>query len=174
MVHPYSSSQTRKLEEWRRPENAGGVFLSYASQDSDAARRISDALRAAGIEDWLDEHELRGGDAWDQRIRRQVRECVLFMPVISSQTQSRKEGYVRLEWRLAVERMQCMSDRAAFPGAGRHRHSTTSPASVSSKATADPGAIPSRSRTFFGIVTWPLDVTLVAIEVIPPLPAVLP
>jgi hypothetical protein len=36
------------------------------------------------------------------------------MPVISSQTQSRKEGYFRLEWRLAVERMQRMSDRAAF------------------------------------------------------------
>jgi TolB-like protein len=94
--------------------NTGGVFLSYASQDSDAARRISDALRAAGIEVWLDQNELRGGDAWDQRIRRQVRECVLFLPVISSQTQSRQEGYFRLEWRLAVERMQRMSDGAAF------------------------------------------------------------
>jgi adenylate cyclase len=39
---------------------------------------------------------------------------VLFLPVISRQTQSRKEGYFRLEWRLAVERMQRMSDRAAF------------------------------------------------------------
>lgn len=26
------------------------VFLSYASQDGDAARRITDALRAAGID----------------------------------------------------------------------------------------------------------------------------
>jgi hypothetical protein len=41
---------------------------------------------------------------------------------------------------------------------------TTSPASVSSKATADPAWIPSRSRTFLGIVTWPLDVTLFAIK----------
>ena len=32
---------------------AGAVFLSYASQDAEAARRICDALRAAGIEVWL-------------------------------------------------------------------------------------------------------------------------
>jgi hypothetical protein len=29
---------------------AGAVFLSYASQDADAARRICEALREAGIE----------------------------------------------------------------------------------------------------------------------------
>ena len=41
------------------------VFLSYASQDADAARNIGDALRAAGVEVWIDTSELRGGDAWD-------------------------------------------------------------------------------------------------------------
>ena len=40
------------------------VFLSYASQDAEAARRICDALRAGGIEAWFDQSELRGGDAW--------------------------------------------------------------------------------------------------------------
>jgi hypothetical protein len=48
------------------------VFLSYASQDADAARRICDALRAAGVEVWFDQSELRGGDAWDSRLRRAV------------------------------------------------------------------------------------------------------
>jgi hypothetical protein len=43
------------------------VFLSYASQDADAARRICDALRATGVEVWFDQSELRGGDAWDAR-----------------------------------------------------------------------------------------------------------
>ena len=45
------------------------VFLSYASQDAEAARRIAEALRAAGIEVWFDQAELRGGDAWDRQIR---------------------------------------------------------------------------------------------------------
>jgi hypothetical protein len=60
------------------------VFLSYASQDTDAARRICEALRAAGIEVWFDQSELRGGDAWDQKIRRQIRDCALFVPIISA------------------------------------------------------------------------------------------
>ena len=59
------------------------VFLSYASEDSAAALRICAALRAAGIEVWFDQSELRGGDAWDRRIRREIRDCALFMPVIS-------------------------------------------------------------------------------------------
>jgi hypothetical protein len=29
------------------------VFLSYASQDSEAAKRICEALRAAGVEVWF-------------------------------------------------------------------------------------------------------------------------
>jgi len=72
------------------------VFLSYASQDTDAARRICEALRAAGIEVWFDQSELRGGDAWDQKIRHQIRDCALFVPIISANTASRPEGYFRL------------------------------------------------------------------------------
>jgi len=41
----------------------GAVFLSYASQDADAAQRICAALQAAGIEVWFDQSELRGGDS---------------------------------------------------------------------------------------------------------------
>ncbi len=82
----------------------GAVFLSYASQDAEAARRICEALRGAGVEVWFDRSELRGGDAWDRSIRKQIRECTLFMPVISAHTQERAEGYFRLEWHLAEQR----------------------------------------------------------------------
>lgn len=90
------------------------VFLSYASQDAEAARRIADALREAGIEVWLDQSELKGGDAWDRQIRKQIHDCGLFIPIISSSTQVRPEGYFRLEWKLAVERTHLMSERVAF------------------------------------------------------------
>jgi TolB-like protein/Tfp pilus assembly protein PilF len=85
------------------------VFLSYASQDADAARRICDALRAVSVEVWFDQSELRGGDAWDAKIRKQIKECALFVPVISANTQARPEGYFRLEWRLADQRSHLMS-----------------------------------------------------------------
>src|SRR5882724_4781752 len=90
------------------------VFLSYAREDADAARHIADALRAFGIEVWFDQSELRGGDAWDQKIRRQIKECALFVPVISANTQDRSEGYFRLEWKLAVERTHLMLEGIPF------------------------------------------------------------
>ena len=85
-------------------EPSHAVFLSYASQDAQAAQRICEALRAAGIEVWFDQSELRGGDAWDTSIRKQIKTCALFLPVISHTTHDRDEGYFRLEWKLAVDR----------------------------------------------------------------------
>jgi hypothetical protein len=92
----------------------GAVFLSYASQDAEAARRICEALRSAGIEVWFDQSELRGGDSWDRKIRRQIKECALFVPVISANTNSRQEGYFRLEWKLAVDRSHLMAEDAPY------------------------------------------------------------
>jgi TolB-like protein/tetratricopeptide (TPR) repeat protein len=92
----------------------GAVFLSYALQDAEAARKICDALRAAGIEVWFDQSALRGGDVWDQTIRRQIRTCALFIPVISKNTHDRDEGYFRLEWKLAVDRCHLMAADKAF------------------------------------------------------------
>jgi len=94
--------------------SAGAVFLSHASEDAAVAERIATALRAAGIEVWFDRSELRGGDAWDRQIRHQIRECRLFVPVISAQTDARREGYFRREWKLAVDRTHDMSERVAF------------------------------------------------------------
>ncbi len=104
------------------PENAvpsseatrSSVFISYASENREAARALRDALVSSGLEVWYDESELGGGDAWDQKIRRQIRECTYFMPVISAQTEARREGYFRREWRLAVDRSHDMADDAMF------------------------------------------------------------
>ena len=95
-------------------EPSKAVFLSYASQDSPAAERICNALKAAGIEPWFDQSELRGGDVWDQKIRQQIRDCALFIPVISANTAVRHEGYFRLEWNLADQRTHMMARNKAF------------------------------------------------------------
>ncbi len=90
------------------------VFISYASEDRTAARTLRDVLSATGLEVWYDENELGGGDAWDQKIRRQIRDCDYFMPMISAATEARKEGYFRREWRLAAERTLDMADDVMF------------------------------------------------------------
>src|SRR3954470_5508862 len=90
------------------------VFLSYASQDAEAARRICDTLRAADVEVWFDQSELRGGDVWDAKIRKQIKDCALFVPIISANTQARLEGYFRLEWKLAEDRSHLMARGKPF------------------------------------------------------------
>ncbi len=90
------------------------VFISYASADRAAARLLRDCLAEAGLEVWLDEEELAGGEAWDAKIRNQIRTCTYFMPVISATTEVRREGYFRREWRLAVERTLDLADDVMF------------------------------------------------------------
>jgi len=90
------------------------VFLSYASEDTEAAARISGSLRNAGIEVWFDQNELRGGAAWDCAIKKQIRTCALFIPIISANSRARVEGYFRFEWKLAVDRSHLMAAEKAF------------------------------------------------------------
>jgi len=95
-------------------EPAHAVFLSYASQDAAAAQKICETLRAAGIEIFLDQSELQGGDAWDQKIRHEIHDCALFIPIIPRHTQERLEGYFRHEWKLAIERTHHMAEQKTF------------------------------------------------------------
>jgi len=114
---PDSTAVTHEPQLNGEPPHQGArraVFLSYASDDADPAARICASLRAAGIEVWFDQSELRTGDAWDATIRKQIRDCALFVPLISANTNARSEGYFRLEWRLAVERSHLMADDQTF------------------------------------------------------------
>ena len=90
------------------------VFLSYASEDAEAAARICASLRNAGIAVWFDQNELRGGTAWDHAIRKRIKTCALFIPIISGNSRARVEGYFRLEWKLAVDRSHLMAAEKAF------------------------------------------------------------
>lgn len=90
------------------------IFVSYASADRAPARRLGATLAAAGLDVWFDEEDLAGGEAWDAKIRQQIRACTYFLPVISTTTETRSEGYFRREWRLAVERTLDLADDVTF------------------------------------------------------------
>jgi TolB-like protein len=98
----------------RMAVSSRAVFLSYASEDAGAAGRICEALRGAGIEVWFDRSDMHGGDAWDRKIRQQIKDCALFIAVVSANSQARLEGYFRREWWLAVERSHEMADGRHF------------------------------------------------------------
>lgn len=93
---------------------SGSIFLSYASQDAAAVRQLRDALDSAGLDVWFDQRHLEGGDDFDQQIKRNIRACSHFVPVISANTQARHEGYFRLEWSLAAERAKLIAETVPF------------------------------------------------------------
>ena len=96
------------------PDVRKSVFISYASADRAVARRLREGLLQAGLDVWLDEEEIVGGEAWDAKIRQQIHTCDYFMPLVSSSTEARSEGYFRREWRLAVERTMDFADDVLF------------------------------------------------------------
>ena len=94
----------------------GAIFISYAHEDLAAALRLRDFLEnEAAIDDiWIDRSRLEAGDDWDHLIRRDIKNCAYFMPLISLASTRRREGYFRREWALAAERAMDLVDSAPF------------------------------------------------------------
>ena len=90
------------------------VFISYASEDGESARAIADALERNRIPVWYDKRKLQPGVAWDSVIQQAVRSCALFLPLVSKTSAGVREGYVRLEWNLAVERSKYFDENVPF------------------------------------------------------------
>jgi len=93
---------------------AGSVFLSYAREDQAAVERIHDALEGAGVDVWFDSQRLEAGDEYGLKIRRNIKACALFVPVVSASTQRRMEGFFRREWRWAADRADDFADDVPF------------------------------------------------------------
>lgn len=73
-------------------------------------KQLRAPLEAVGIDVWFDQRRLEGGDDFDQPIKKNIRSCSLFVPVISANTQARHEGFFRLEWTLAAERSKLIAE----------------------------------------------------------------
>jgi hypothetical protein len=78
------------------------VFISYAHEDYEVARRLYNDLVAIGYKPWLDALDLIPSENWARRIEEEIRACKYFLAVISTRSLS-KRGYVQKELRLALE-----------------------------------------------------------------------
>ena len=90
------------------------MFLSYAREDQPAVQAIHDALQIAGIDVWFDHVKLEEGEAWEHTIKRRIRSCILFLPVISRRHGRSLEGVFRHEWNLALQRAQRIDKSVTF------------------------------------------------------------
>ena len=90
------------------------VFLSYASEDRDAAMAIRDALEAEKLHVFFDKDDLKAGDDWAAKLRRSIAECALFVLVISKSTLTPKARYFRDEWNEALAQAAKMPPNRSF------------------------------------------------------------
>ena len=78
------------------------VFISYAREDSDTAKRLRTDLKDAGLNPWLDKEELLGGQNWKNQIEDAISKSRYFIPLFSK-TSVAEIGYVQSEFRFALD-----------------------------------------------------------------------
>ena len=81
----------------------GAVFLSYSRSDAAAAKTLFGELARMGVSAWYDA-ALKAGDDFDPKLEYNIQNCSLFLPLVSSGSLAREQGYFRREWKRAVER----------------------------------------------------------------------
>jgi hypothetical protein len=77
------------------------LFLSYAREDSAAARKLYEELSVRGLNVWLDREALRPGQNWQVAVRQAIRESRYFLALLSRNSVS-KVGYVQKELKDAL------------------------------------------------------------------------
>ncbi len=94
----------------------GAIFVSYASEDLEAAGRLVEGLRASGLEVWFDKAALQLADDWARSIRRGIERCSLFLPVVSrrSLSEENRRRYFWREWNDADDFARGMAPDEAF------------------------------------------------------------
>jgi len=89
------------------------VFISYAREDIDTARRLYADLKMAGIVPWMDKIDLLPGQNWKFHITKAVRESSYFIALLSSKSLS-KRGFVQKELQFALDILEEFSDDDVF------------------------------------------------------------
>lgn len=89
------------------------VFISYATEDYEVAKRLYDDLKKAGVAPWLDREDLLTGQNWRNTIPQIIRECRYILLLISSYSVS-KQGYFQKEQRTVLELLDEFQENEIF------------------------------------------------------------
>jgi hypothetical protein len=89
------------------------VFISYRRDDQPATDKIVDALRSRNISVWYDQDNIQGGDDWMREVETHIGSCLLFIPVLSENSQSDENVSIQ-EWGLAFARRRSINRALPF------------------------------------------------------------
>lgn len=83
-------------------EESNIVFISYAREDFDVAKRLYSDLKSAGLSVWFDKESLLPGSKWKVAIIQAIRKSRYFLALLSDNSVN-KTGYVQKELREALD-----------------------------------------------------------------------
>lgn len=81
------------------------VFLSYAREDESQANMLYHKLCDAGLNPWMDKHDILPGERWRTCINKAIQECDFFLACISNRA-ALKRGYLQREFKEALDLWQ--------------------------------------------------------------------
>lgn len=94
---------------------SGAIFLSYAREDEEAARRLKAGLERHGCVVWYDRERLKPGGNWHNNLQDEVKgRCSIFLSVISRNTEESPSGYFHQERNWAAEWQAMFSEGEEF------------------------------------------------------------
>lgn len=94
---------TRLSTQWKQKNPSAvktkRIFLSYTTKDREAVETLKKALEGIdNVSCWYDNREIQPGDDFKTEIARNIKSADLFIPLISANSLTHKDGYVQLEW----------------------------------------------------------------------------
>jgi hypothetical protein len=80
------------------------VFIVYAREDLDVARKLTAELKKHGFNPWLDVDEITPGQIWQKTVLRSLEESAAALVLVSDHLN--KKGFVQEELRVALDTLQ--------------------------------------------------------------------
>lgn len=81
------------------------IFLSYAREDFEIAKKLYSDFSESGLRVWWDYESLLPGENWKEVISREIKQPKYFLALLSNNSLN-KQGYVQKELRIAYEILQ--------------------------------------------------------------------
>lgn len=94
-------------------QNPPLIFICYAKEDTEAARKLYKRLKQEGFNPWLDEVDILPGQIWDFEINRNMKSAD-FILICLSKCSTSKRGYLNKEINLALDRFKEMPEEDIF------------------------------------------------------------
>ncbi|MGH6899817.1 MAG: toll/interleukin-1 receptor domain-containing protein [Geminicoccaceae bacterium] len=105
-LSPKGWAMAEPPQNTKTPPPKPHVFLSHVREDADRVERLATDLKARGIETWIDRHQIKPGQRWEEAIAGAIRSGAFFVACFSQAYAARSSSYMNEELHLASKEVR--------------------------------------------------------------------